>query len=93
MRDEEQAEHHHRDPDAANDVGALPPKQKQLAEQERPHNMTATFQETIGCRGRVGADALGQSRLTDVTDDGRFLINVDADSNAPPITLMLNWKP
>jgi hypothetical protein len=59
------------DPDAANDVGALPPKQKQLAEQERTHNMTATLQEAIGRRGRVDADALGKSRLTDVTNDGR----------------------
>ena len=30
--------------------------------------MTATLQEAISCRGRVGADALGKSRLTDVTD-------------------------
>jgi hypothetical protein len=29
----------------------------------------------------------------DVARDGRFLINVDAGSGAPPITLLMNWKP
>jgi Tol biopolymer transport system component len=40
-----------------------------------------------------GLNLTGRGHQYDVTDDGRFLINVDADSNAPPITLMLNWKP
>jgi Tol biopolymer transport system component len=40
-----------------------------------------------------GLNVIGRSHQYDVTRDGRFLINVDAESSAPPITLMLNWKP
>jgi hypothetical protein len=29
----------------------------------------------------------------DVAPNGRFLINVDSESDAVPITLLLNWKP
>jgi Tol biopolymer transport system component len=40
-----------------------------------------------------GLNVIGRSHQYDVTRDGRFLINVDAESNVPPITLLLNWKP
>ena len=39
-----------------------------------------------------GSNVIGRSHQYDVTRDGRFLINVDADG-APPITLLLGWKP
>ena len=34
-----------------------------------------------------------QGRQYDVGPDGRFLINIDLDSAAAPITLLMNWKP
>jgi hypothetical protein len=34
-----------------------------------------------------------QGREYDVGPDGRFLINIELDSDAPPITLLMNWKP
>jgi Tol biopolymer transport system component len=34
-----------------------------------------------------------QGRQYDVAPDGRFLINTELDSAAPPITLLMNWKP
>jgi serine/threonine protein kinase len=40
-----------------------------------------------------GLNVIGRSHQYDVTRDGRFLINVDVESSAPPITLLLNWKP
>jgi Tol biopolymer transport system component len=40
-----------------------------------------------------GSNVIGRSHQYDVAADGRFLINVDADSSASPITLLLNWKP
>ena len=40
-----------------------------------------------------GSNVIGRSHQYDVAADGRFLINVDAEVSAPPITLLLNWKP
>ena len=40
-----------------------------------------------------GANVIGRSHQYDVDRDGRFLINVDAESSPPPITLLMNWKP
>jgi serine/threonine protein kinase len=40
-----------------------------------------------------GLNVIGRSHQYDVARDGRFLINVDVESSAPPITLLLNWKP
>ena len=40
-----------------------------------------------------GANVVGRGHQYDVAPDGRFLINVEARSGAPPITLLLNWKP
>ena len=40
-----------------------------------------------------GSNVIGRSHQYDVARDGRFLINVDAQSSAPPITLLMNWKP
>ncbi len=44
---------------------------------------------------RFGASATvaGRSAQYDVTSDGRFLVNTETDSAAPPITLLLNWRP
>ena len=40
-----------------------------------------------------GMNVIARGHQYDVTADGRFLINVDLEPNALPITLMLNWKP
>jgi hypothetical protein len=40
-----------------------------------------------------GSNVIGRSHQYDVAVDGRFLINVDAELSATPITLLLNWKP
>jgi serine/threonine protein kinase/Tol biopolymer transport system component len=40
-----------------------------------------------------GANVIGRSHQYDVASDGRFLINIDAESSAPPLTLLMNWKP
>jgi hypothetical protein len=40
-----------------------------------------------------GLNVIGRSHQYDVDRDGRFLINVEAESSAPPITLVMNWKP
>ena len=40
-----------------------------------------------------GSNVIGRSHQYDVARDGRFLINVDAESTGPPITLLLNWSP
>ena len=40
-----------------------------------------------------GSNVIGRSHQYDVAADGRFLINVDAELSATPITLLLNWKP
>ena len=40
-----------------------------------------------------GVNVIGNGPQYDVAADGRFLISVDADSGAVPITLLLNWKP
>jgi serine/threonine protein kinase len=40
-----------------------------------------------------GANVVGRSQQYDVAGDGRFLINVEADSSPTPITLLVNWKP
>jgi eukaryotic-like serine/threonine-protein kinase len=40
-----------------------------------------------------GANVIGRSHQYDVARDGRFLINIDAESHAPPVTLLMNWNP
>jgi WD40 repeat protein len=40
-----------------------------------------------------GMNVIGRSHQYDVAADGRFLINVDTESVAIPITLLMNWKP
>ncbi|HEY0285351.1 MAG TPA: hypothetical protein VGC23_08180, partial [Vicinamibacterales bacterium] len=40
-----------------------------------------------------GSNVIGRGHQYDVARDGRFLINVDAESSAPSITLLMNWKP
>jgi serine/threonine protein kinase len=40
-----------------------------------------------------GSNVIGRGHQYDVAPDGRFLINVDAESGAPPITLLMNWRP
>ena len=40
-----------------------------------------------------GSNVIGRGNQYDVDGDGRFLINVDAEPSAPPITLVLDWKP
>ena len=40
-----------------------------------------------------GVNVIAHGHQYDVARDGRFLINVDAEPYAPPITLLLNWKP
>jgi eukaryotic-like serine/threonine-protein kinase len=40
-----------------------------------------------------GSNVIGRGHQYDVGRDGRFIINVDADTSAPPLTLVLNWKP
>jgi Tol biopolymer transport system component len=39
-----------------------------------------------------GVNVIARGHQYDVTSDGRFLISVDADPGAPPITLLLNWR-
>jgi Tol biopolymer transport system component len=51
---------------------------------------TALFQTR---RVGGGLNVIGRGHQYDVTADGRFLVNVEAGSTAPPITLLLNWKP
>ena len=40
-----------------------------------------------------GSNVIGRSHQYDVTQDGRFLVNVEVESRVPPITLLMNWKP
>jgi len=40
-----------------------------------------------------GSNVIGRGHQYDVARDGRFVINVDAESGAPPITLLMNWRP
>jgi Tol biopolymer transport system component len=40
-----------------------------------------------------GSNVIGRGHQYDVTRDGRFLINVETESSAPPLTLLMNWKP
>jgi serine/threonine protein kinase len=40
-----------------------------------------------------GMNVIGRGHQYDVTADGRFLINVDTEPSAVPITLLMNWKP
>ena len=40
-----------------------------------------------------GSNVIGRGHQYDVAVDGRFLINVEAESSAPPLTLLMNWKP
>jgi hypothetical protein len=40
-----------------------------------------------------GTSVAGQGHQYDVAPDGRFLINVEEEEPAAPITLLLNWNP
>ena len=40
-----------------------------------------------------GVNVIGHGHQYDVAPDGRFLINVEPESNPRPITLVMNWKP
>jgi len=40
-----------------------------------------------------GVNVIGYGHQYDVAPDGRFLINVEPESNLRPITLVMNWKP
>ena len=40
-----------------------------------------------------GGGDVQQQWQYDVARDGRFLINMEVDSVAPPITLLTNWNP
>jgi hypothetical protein len=40
-----------------------------------------------------GSNVIGRGHQYDVGRDGRFIINVDAEAGAPPLTLLLNWRP
>jgi hypothetical protein len=40
-----------------------------------------------------GVNVIGYGHQYDVAPDGRFLINVEPESNPRPITLVWNWKP
>jgi Tol biopolymer transport system component len=40
-----------------------------------------------------GVNVIGYGHQYDVSSDGRFLINVEPESNPRPITLVMNWKP
>ena len=41
----------------------------------------------------AGLNVIASGHQYDVAPDGRFLINVEAESSVAPITLLLNWKP
>jgi serine/threonine protein kinase/Tol biopolymer transport system component len=40
-----------------------------------------------------GSNVIGRGHQYDVGRDGRFIINVDAEASAPPLTLLWNWRP
>jgi serine/threonine protein kinase/Tol biopolymer transport system component len=40
-----------------------------------------------------GLNVISRSHQYDVAPDGRFLINIEAESRQTPITLLMNWKP
>jgi Tol biopolymer transport system component len=40
-----------------------------------------------------GWNVIGRSHQYDVARDGRFLVNVETESSAPLLTLLMNWKP
>ena len=40
-----------------------------------------------------GSNVIGRGHQYHVARDGRFLVNVDTESGAPPITLLMHWKP
>jgi serine/threonine protein kinase len=39
-----------------------------------------------------GQNVIAHGHQYDVARDGRFLVNVDAEANAPPIVLLMNWR-
>jgi hypothetical protein len=39
-----------------------------------------------------GLNVIGRSHQYDVARDGRFLINVESEGGAAPITLLMNWQ-
>lgn len=40
-----------------------------------------------------GSNVIGRGPQYAIGRDGRFLINIDAESGAPPITLLMDWNP
>jgi hypothetical protein len=40
-----------------------------------------------------GSNVVAQGHQYDVAPDGRFLINVEAESSARPVMVLLNWTP
>jgi dipeptidyl aminopeptidase/acylaminoacyl peptidase len=44
-------------------------------------------------RAGGGVNVIGYGHQYDVAPDGRFLINVEPESNPRPITLVMNWRP
>ena len=42
---------------------------------------------------KVRSKLIGRGHQYDVGRDGRLLINMEAESSAPPLTLLLNWRP
>jgi serine/threonine protein kinase len=61
-----------------------------MATTVEPGVPTALFQTR---RVGGGSNVIGRGHQYDVARDGRFLINVDAESSPPPITLLMNWTP
>ena len=39
-----------------------------------------------------GQNVIAHGHQYDVARDGRFLINMDVESSAPPIVLVMNWR-
>ena len=62
---------------------------------ETPGTLDAAAPEPLFRTRRLGGglNVIGRGPQYDVTADGRFLVNVDTQSTATPITLLLNWTP
>jgi hypothetical protein len=62
---------------------------------EMPRTLDAGPPEPLFRTRRLGGglNVIGRGPQYDVTADGRFLVNVDTQSTATPITLLLNWTP
>jgi Tol biopolymer transport system component len=73
----------------------IAPDAKMMAVQIRATTTIESGMPTILFQTRRlggGMNVIGRSHQYDVSSDGRFLINVDAESDAIPITLLINWK-